>query len=236
MLRAARKGKTRIVGPNCLGVLCTESRVTFDPTILQETPGTVAFLGQSGGVTNNVTRTVASRRIGLNKAVSFGNQIDLAAEDYIAYFGEDPSVKVVGAYLEDIKDGRAFIDALRKCSRSKPVIVLKGGSTEQGARAAASHTGALAGRHAVWQAVMRQHRCIEVRSQKQLVDVIMLAVSDKIPRGPNMAYMGAGGGTSVLFADLAVRAGLALPGTRACRTGGHCPPHSRCQHQYGQPR
>lgn len=211
LVRTARKGKTRIVGPNCLGVLCTESRVTFDPTILQEGPGSVAFLGQSGGVTNNVTRMAFARNIDLNKAVSYGNQVDLAVEDYLAYFGGDDSIKAVAAYIEDIKDSEAFLKVLPNITRRKPVIILKGGSTRQGAKAAFSHTGALAGRHVVWQAAMRQQRCIEVKTQKQMVDVLMLAASDKIPRGPRLAYLGAGGGTSVLFTDLAVRAGLSMP-------------------------
>jgi len=211
LVRAARRGRTRIVGPNCLGIHCAGSRVTFDPTLLQEPPGTVAFLGQSGGVTNNFTRMAASRKIGLNKAVSYGNQIDLAVEDYLEYFLSDDGVRIVAAYIEDIKDGPAFLRALSRLTPTKPVVILKGGATDPGALAAASHTGALAGRHAVWSAAMRQHRCIEVQTQKQLVDVVMLATSGKIPRGPRIAYLGAGGGTSVLFTDLAVRAGLSMP-------------------------
>lgn len=211
LVRAARRGRTRIVGPNCLGVLCMESGVTFDPTLEQDGPGTVAFLGQSGGVSNNFTRMAAARKIGLNKAVSYGNQIDLAVEDFLDYFADDPGVRTVAAYIEDIKDSRAFLRALARLTPSKPVVILKGGTTEQGARAAASHTGALAGSHAVWSAALRQHRCIEVKTQKQMVDVVMLASCGKIPRGPRVAYLGAGGGTSVLFTDLAVDAGLRVP-------------------------
>ncbi len=211
MLQAAGKGKTRIVGPNCLGVLCAGSGVTFDPTLKLVSPGTLAVLGQSGGVTNNITRMADSRKVGLNKAVSYGNQIDLTVEEYLEYFAEDDSVKVVAAYIEDVKDGKRFLRALSRLTSSKPVVILKGGTTNEGARAAASHTGALAGRHAVWAAAMRQNLCIEVETQKQAVDVVMLASSDKIPRGPRIVYMGAGGGTSVLFTDLAVEAGLSIP-------------------------
>ncbi len=211
LIRAARKGGTRIVGPNCLGIHSAVSRVTFDPTLKQEGTGTLAFLGQSGGVTNNITRMVASRKIGLNKAVSYGNQIDLAVEDYLAYFADDDTIRVVSAYIEDIKDSRAFLRSLSRLTPTKPVVILKGGITQEGARAAASHTGALAGRHAVWSAALRQHRCIQVQTQKQLVDVVMLASSSKIPRGPRLAYLGAGGGTSVVFTDLAVQAGFSMP-------------------------
>ena len=211
MIRAARKGKTRIVGPNCLGVHCTESKVTFDPTLRQKGPGNVAFLGQSGGVTNNVTRMICARQMGINKAVSYGNQIDLRVEDFLGYLARDDTIRTVAAYIEDIKDGRAFLKSLSELTANKPVVILKGGVTEEGARAAESHTGAMAGRQAVWSAVMRQFRCIEVETQKQMVDLVMLASSEKIPRGTRLGYLGAGGGTSVLFTDLAVKAGLSLP-------------------------
>jgi acetate---CoA ligase (ADP-forming) subunit alpha len=211
MIRVARTGGTRIVGPNCLGVHCAESRVTFDPTVEQEGPGTVAFLGQSGGVTNNFMRMASARRIAINKAVSFGNQADLAAEDFLEYFADDGGIRVIAAYIEDVKNSRAFLRAIRRITPEKPVIVLKGGVTGEGARAAASHTGAMAGDHAIWSAVMRQHRCIEVRTERQLADVVMLATSEKIPEGPRIGYLGAGGGTSVLFTDLAASAGLSMP-------------------------
>lgn len=211
MVRVARRGNTRIVGPNCLGIHCTESRVTFDFSLKQKGLGSVAFLGQSGGVTNNVTRMVCARQLGINKAVSYGNQIDLRVEEFIDYFAADETIRVIATYIEDIKDGRAFLEVLSRATAKKPFIVLKGGTTAEGARAAWSHTGALAGRHSIWSAVMRQSRCIEVDTQKQMVDLTVLAASEKIPRGPRIAYLGAGGGTSVLFTDLAVSAGLSLP-------------------------
>lgn len=210
-VRIARSGNLRIVGPNCIGIHCNESKVTFDPTLRQEGPGTVAFLGQSGGVTNDFTRMAASRKVALNKAVSYGNQIDLRAEDYIEYFADDVGIKVIAAYIEDVKDGRRFIDVLKRASRKKPVVILKGGVTEQGAKAASSHTGAIAMRHNIWSAVMRQCGCIAAYSIEQLVNIVMLATSGKIPEGPRLAFLTAGGGISVLFTDLATGAGLTLP-------------------------
>jgi acyl-CoA synthetase (NDP forming) len=211
MIRIARQGGTRIVGPNCLGIHCAESKVTFDPTVEQKEPGTVAFLGQSGGVTNNFMRMAGAKRIWINKVVSFGNQIDLAVEDFLEYFADDDGIRVIAAYIEDVKDSKAFLRAVKKITPTKPVIILKGGVTGEGARAAASHTGAMAGDHAIWSAVMRQHRCIEVHTERQMVDVVMLATSEKIPAGPRIGYLGAGGGTSVLFTDLAAGAGLSMP-------------------------
>jgi acetyl-CoA synthetase (ADP-forming)/acetyltransferase len=211
MIRVARKGGTRIVGPNCLGVHCADSGVSFDPTVEQEGPGTVAFLGQSGGVTNNFMRMANARGIGINKAVSFGNQMDLTIAEFLDYLGDDDGIRVIAAYIEDIKDGGAFLRALKRITPRKPVIILKGGVTGEGAEAAASHTGAMAGDHSIWSAVMRQHRCIEVHTERQMVDVVMLATSKKLPAGPRIGYLGAGGGTSVLFTDLAASAGFLIP-------------------------
>lgn len=214
MIRIARKGGTRIVGPNCLGVHCAESGVTFDPTVEQEGLGTVAFLGQSGGVTNNFMRMANARGIGINKAVSFGNQMDLTVAEFLEYLGDDDGIRVIAAYIEDIKDGEAFLRALKRTTPAKPVIILKGGVTGEGAEAAASHTGAMAGDASIWSAVMRQHRCIEVHTERQMVDVVMLATSKKLPAGTRIGYLGAGGGTSVLFTDLAASAGFSIPELR----------------------
>jgi acyl-CoA synthetase (NDP forming) len=211
MIRVARKGGTRIVGPNCLGIHCADSGVTFDPTIEQQGPGTVAFLGQSGGVTNNFMRMAHARGIGINKAVSFGNQMDLTVSEFLEYLADDDGVRVIAAYIEDIKDRGAFLRVLKKITPNKPVIILKGGITGEGAEAAASHTGAMAGDYSIWSAVMRQHRCIEVHTERQMVDAVMLATSQKIPAGPRVGYLGTGGGTSVLFTDLAASAGFSIP-------------------------
>ena len=107
-------------------------------------------------MTHNFMRMAHSRKLELNKVVSYGNQIDLKVEDYLEYLAEDDTVKVIAAYIEDIKNPRRFMDALNKTTRKKPVVILKGGITEQGAKAAASHTGAMAASHEIWTAVMKQ--------------------------------------------------------------------------------
>jgi len=211
MMKLARAGNIRIVGPNCIGVICPESKVTPDPTLKQARPGRVAFVGQSGGMTNDFMRMLHARNTDLNKAVSIGNQMDLRVEDYLEYFAEDDRVKVIAAYIEDIKDGRAFVDVLKRTTPKKPLAVLKGGRTSQGAKAAASHTGAMAVQDDVWSAVMRQHRCIEAQTMEQLADVAMIADTERIPTGPRLGYLGAGGGISVMFTDFAIMHGLALP-------------------------
>ena len=212
MLEAARKGGTRIVGPNCIGIHCTESGVTCDlPKSPMKGIGNVAFLGQSGGMTHNFMRMAHSRYLELNKVVSYGNQIDLKVEDYLDYFADDDTIKAVAAYIEDIKDVRRFLKVLEKTTAIKPVIILKGGTTEQGARAAASHTGAMAARHDLWSSVMRQYGCIEAHNFEHMVDLTMMAVAQKVPCGNRLGFLGAGGGTSVLFTDFASHHGLVLP-------------------------
>jgi acyl-CoA synthetase (NDP forming) len=211
LVAAARAGGTRIVGPNCLGVHCAENRMTFDPSVLTGRPGNIAFLGQSGGITNNFMRRAWSRKLDLNKAVSYGNQIDLRVEDFIEYFGRDDGIRVIAIYLEDVKDPLAFFATLKKVAPKKPVIVLKGGSTPGGARAAASHTGAMAGDQQLFSALLRQHRAIEAEDDEQLVNFTMMAAAERRPAGTRLGFLGAGGGTSVLFTDLAGKAGLSLP-------------------------
>ena len=212
MLAEARKGVTRIIGPNCIGVHCTEAAVACD---IPKTPfsgiGKVAFLGQSGGMTHNFMRMAHSRKLELNKIVSYGNQIDLKVEDYLEYLAQDDSVKVIAGYIEDIKDSRRFMEALNKTTRKKPVVILKGGVTEQGAKAAASHTGALAASQEIWAAVMKQFNGIEALNFEQMVDLTMMSIADRTPAGPRLGFLGAGGGTSVLFTDFSSQAGLTLP-------------------------
>ncbi|MCD6570287.1 MAG: CoA-binding protein [Deltaproteobacteria bacterium] len=211
LIQEASKGITRVVGPNCIGVYCPGSRVGFDLMIQQDSPGDVAFFGQSGGVTSNFVRIANSRQIGLNKVVSYGNQIDIRAEDYLEYFANDEKIRLIAGYIEDIKDPKAFINALKVATQTKPVIILKGGVTEEGARAAASHTGALSSNYQIWASAVRQHRGILVENFEQMLNLIMIAVGRKIPQGPRVGFLGAGGGTSVSFTDLAILEGLSLP-------------------------
>lgn len=207
----AREGGTRIVGPNCIGIHSPSVAVSFDYTIKMGSSGDVSFLGPSGGTTSNFVRMATSRKIALNKVVSYGNQIDVSAEEYLEYFAKDENIRLITAYIEDIKNPRAFLTALGKATQSKPVVILKGGMTQQGAKAAASHTGALASNHKIWASAVRQHGGILVDTLEQLLDVAMLGTGRRALRGPRMGFLGAGGGAAISFTDLAVMSGLSLP-------------------------
>jgi len=211
MVREARKGHLRIVGPNCIGVHCAESKISFTLIPPLETNGTVAFLGQSGGVTGNFLAMASTRKIPLNKVVSYGNQIDLRLEDYLDYLACDEEIRLIACYVEDIKDPQTFLRTLKRTTAKKPVIILKGGKTETGSKAAASHTGAMASNYTVWAAAVRQHGALLVDDFDQLMDLVMLGTAEKLPRGKRVGFLGAGGGISVLFSDLAIESGLALP-------------------------
>lgn len=213
LLMEAAKGGVRIVGPNCMGVHCTESRVSFvfNKNEQGQLPGSIAFLGQSGGITSNFLAMATTRKIPLNKVVSYGNQIDVRAEEFLGYFAQDPNIRLIACYIEDIKDTKAFLNVLKQATASKPVIILKGGKTDSGSKAAASHTGAMASDYALWAAAVRQHGAILVDDFEQLMNLVMLGTESKKPQGKRIGFVGAGGGVSVLFADLAEQAGLTLP-------------------------
>jgi len=211
LLREARKGGVRIIGPNCVGVHCTESGIGFGRGSQEKAPGSIAFLGQSGGITGNFMSMAMSRKIGLNKVVSYGNQIDLRVEDFLDYLADDKNIRLIACYIEDIKDTRAFLKVLRRTANLKPVIILKGGKTDSGSKAAASHTGAMASDYRIWASAVQQHGAILVDDFDQMMDLVMLGTERKILRGKRVGFVGAGGGVSVLFTDLAVQAGLSLP-------------------------
>jgi acyl-CoA synthetase (NDP forming) len=129
----------------------------------------------------------------------------------MSYFGDDPETKVVGAYVEGVRDGRRFLDALRQASASKPVVVLKGGRTSAGGRAAASHTAALAGAAAVWEAALTQAGCLSVDTVEDLIDMLIAFSRMQPGTGTRLGMVGSGGGRSVLTADLCEELGLAVP-------------------------
>jgi len=210
LINEARKGDLRIVGPNCVGIYCAESKVAFRPDHNGNDPGGVAFLGQSGGVTGNFVTTAMTRRISLNKVVSYGNQIDLRVEDYLDYLADDKSVRLIACYIEDIKEPEAFLKILERTTAIKPVIILKGGKTDTGSKAAASHTGAMASNYTVWAAAVHQHGGLLVDDFEQMMDLVMLGAYGKPLQGKRVGFLGAGGGVSVLFTDLAEEAGLFL--------------------------
>jgi acyl-CoA synthetase (NDP forming) len=206
----ARRGNVRVLGPNCMGIYCPSSGISFEPSFPSES-GCVGFLAQSGGNSINVVRPGAARGIRFSKVVSFGNACDLNESDFMEYFAHDPQTKIIIGYIEGTRDGRRFFQALRKAAGVKPVIMFKGGVTEAGTRAAASHTGSLAGTNAVWSSLFRQSGVMQVYDTEELVDLLLPFLHFQPLRGRRVALIGSGGGFSVSLTDNCVGEGLIVP-------------------------
>ncbi len=155
--------------------------------------------------------TAAERGIFISKGVSFGNAADLNESDFVEYLTNDADTEIIAAYIEGTKEPARFARALRAATRAKPVIMLKGGVTKAGTGAVASHTGALAGRRVVWEALCRQTGVIQVDHFDELIDTLAAFVYLKPPRGRRVGIVGVGGGASVLAADECENAGLEVP-------------------------
>lgn len=210
LVAAARELGVRLLGPNCPGVYCPESGIALSPHLPRES-GSVAVLAQSGGQCIRTVRTAASRGVRFSKVVGLGNSCDLGPADFLEYFADDEATRVIGAYIEGIRDGKEFLRAASKAARSKPVVIHKGGHTGAGNRAASSHTGAMASTNGAWQAACRQSGAIRVFSIDELVDTMLLFVFLPPLKGNRVALVSYGGGTSVQGADDCEKAGLEVP-------------------------
>jgi len=154
------------------------------------------------------------RGLGFSSAVSYGNALDLDESDFLDYLSQDDRTTVIGGYLEGVRDGRRFLAALKRAARAKPVVVLKGGRTAAGARSAVSHTAALAGSGRVWSAALRQAGAVEVRTQEELIDLLVAFALLPAPRatpGRRVGAVGGGGGRAVQAADACTEEGLLVP-------------------------
>jgi len=210
VLAIAREHGIRLLGPNCMGLYCPATGLSFDVGMPHRS-GHVGFVSQSGGNAIKTSREAETRGIHFSKIVSFGNAADLDESDFIEYFTDDSETRVITAYLEGVRDGARFMRALRRAARKKPVIVYKGGIGEGGRRAVASHTGAISGTDRVWAALLKQVGAIQVNSLEEMLDVVSLFSYMPSPRGLGAGIVGIGGGNNVLATDDAIRAGLAVP-------------------------
>ncbi len=210
ILRTARKGAVRIIGPNCMGVYSPLAGLTFYPG-LSTRSGPVALISQSGGNAEDVIRMGSLRGTHFSRVVSYGNASDINESDLLEWCAQDAKTRIIGAYIEGVKDGRRFLRVLRDAAKAKPVVMLKGGKTEAGTRAVASHTGSLAGTDEVWTGLCQQAGAIRVYSLGEMVDMMMTFLLLLVPRGFNAALVGEGGGASVIASDDCASAGLSLP-------------------------
>lgn len=210
LVSIARQGGVRLLGPNCMGFYCPAARVTFCACSPRES-GTVGALCQSGGNSIQLVRSAVQRGIRFSKIISYGNAADINEADLLEYFAEDPETKVIIAYVEGVKDGRRFFQALKAAAQAKPVIMLKGGQSEAGTAAAFSHTGSLAGARKIWDSLLKQAGTIQAYSIEECLDIALALLLMKPPHSRSAAVIGYGGGATVLAADDCYRAELFLP-------------------------
>ncbi|MBW2307376.1 MAG: acetate--CoA ligase family protein [Deltaproteobacteria bacterium] len=217
-----RKHGIPLIGPNCLGVINTHETVSMNASFSRwmPLPGNIAFISQSGALCTAVLDFAGGRKIGFSKFVSFGNKADINEIDLLEYLGNDPYTDVILMYLEDITDGRKFIE---KASRitwefEKPILALKSGRSEEGARAASSHTGSLAGSDAVYDAIFYQSGIQRLETIEELFDCANAFSTQSMPRGRKVAIITNAGGPGIMATDASIRHGLQLASLTAKTT------------------
>ncbi|MGB0552545.1 MAG: acetate--CoA ligase family protein [Alphaproteobacteria bacterium] len=210
LLAQAREAGCRLIGPNCLGIYSPRGGVTF-PVDAPKELGRVGVVTQSGGLGTDIIKRGQWRGLRFSGFVTAGNCADISPADLLEFYLEDPQTSVIGFYLEDIGDGRRFFDLLRNASTPKPLVLMKGGRSELGRMAAASHTGALADNMAAWNALCAQTPTVMVDTVDQFVNALLalqqLTVRPERPT-KKVVLFGNGGGTSVLATDFFAARGL----------------------------
>jgi len=217
LVRKAREGGFRIIGPNCIGTYSPESKVPYGPRGKIGKVGSLGFISQSGGIGEKLVELGVARGIDYSKGISFGNGIDLDSADFMEYMAVDQKISAIGSYLEGTRNGQRLFTAMREVAKVKPLIVWKAGRTEVGAAAAMSHTGSLASSAAIWSAALKQCGAIEVHGVEELADTLLIFQQlERWEGGDNgIAVVGGladgGGGISVSASDACAELGLHIP-------------------------
>ena len=213
LLHAARAASLRVVGPNCLGVLNTDPEVALHATFATAWPpaGNVSIASQSGALGIALLDEARDHGIGIRHFVSLGNEADVSAEDLLEYWESDPGTRVILLYLETIRDPRRFLETARRVTRSKAVVAVKSGRSVAGARAAGSHTGALATKDALIDALLLQAGVVRVATLQELFDAATFLTTQQGPVGRRVAILTNAGGPGILTADACEARGLVVP-------------------------
>jgi acetyl coenzyme A synthetase (ADP forming)-like protein len=210
LVAVARKHSVRIMGPNIYGFYYTPENLCATFCTSYDVRGKVALSSQSGGVGMSIIGFSRSSKMGVSAIVGLGNKSDLDEDDLLIYFEDDPETQVIAMHAEDLKDGRAFSEAAKRVSKIKPVIMLKAGRTAYGSRAAASHTGALAGNDKIYDDVLRQSGVIRAPSLRSMLEYARGLQVLPTPKGENILIITGAGGSGVLLSDACHDNGLTL--------------------------
>jgi acetyltransferase len=207
ILAAAKKGKMRIIGPNCLGVMnpLYGLNATFASGIALK--GNIAFISQSGALCTAVLDWSYKEKIGFSSFVSVGSMADVGWGDLIDYLGNDPHTKSILIYMESIGNARAFLSAARQVALNKPIILIKAGTTSESAKAASSHTGALSGSDEVFTAALKRVGVLRVDTISELFSMAEILAKQPLPKGPNLTIITNAGGPGVIATDALVKNG-----------------------------
>jgi acetyl coenzyme A synthetase (ADP forming)-like protein len=206
----ARKYDIRLMGPNIYGFYYTPKNLCATFCTAYDVKGTTALSSQSGGIGMAIVGFSRSAKMGVSAIVGLGNKSDIDEDDLLTFFEQDENTQIICQHLEDLKDGRAFAEVAKRVSKKKPVVVLKAGRTSMGARAASSHTGALAGNDKIYEDVFRQSGVIRARSLRDLLDFARGIPLLATPKGNNVVIITGAGGSGVLLSDACVDNGLSL--------------------------
>jgi acyl-CoA synthetase (NDP forming) len=205
----------RILGPNCFGIYCPKSGQTLIPgPELSREPGGVAFLSQSGGHTVDFALIGKWRGVRFSKAVSFGNGCDLRETELIRYLIWDDETKIICLYIEGVDNGTDFFSAVKDAGMEKPVLIIKGGLSDSGSRAAASHTASMGGSRVIWEAALRQCNAIQLENIEEMADVSLAFSMIPAREYSGCAIVGGGGALGIAAADAAESFGLKIPPLR----------------------
>src|SRR5512135_2789194 len=205
VLEQARRGRMRLIGPNCLGVMRPFSGLNATFAGQMARAGSVGFISQSGALCTAILDWSLRELVGFSAFVSIGSMLDVGWGDLIDYLGDDPYTKCIVIYMESIGDARAFLSAAREVALTKPIIVIKAGRTEVAAKAAASHTGSLAGSDEVLDAAFCRCGVLRVNSISDVFDLAEVLAKQPRPRGPNLTIITNAGGPAVLATDALIK-------------------------------
>ncbi|AMQ17957.1 acetate--CoA ligase alpha subunit [Thermococcus peptonophilus] len=210
LVETAHKYGMRILGPNIFGVVYTPEKLnaTFGPTDVL--PGPLALISQSGALGIALMGWTILEKVGLSAVVSVGNKSDIDDADLLEYFKEDENTRAILIYMEGVKDGRRFMEVAKEVSMVKPIVIIKAGRSERGAKAAASHTGSLAGSDKVYDAAFKQSGVIRAYTIGEAFDYARTLSNLPEPEGENLVILTNGGGIGVMATDAAEEAGLHL--------------------------
>lgn len=201
LVETIKNSGIRVLGPNCLGIIDTASNLNASFAAGMPSPGNIAFFSQSGALCTAVLDWALGEDVGFSKFISLGNKADIDEVDLLLTLADDQETKVILGYLEGVSNGTRFMEVAREVSRKKPVIIIKSGRTQAGARAASSHTGTLTGLDTAYEAAFRQCGIIRAETVQTLFDYAIAFAYQPLPRGPSLAILTNAGGPGIIAAD-----------------------------------